>query len=618
MTSFDSGRRGEKMASRENALNTLPHWDLASVYPGLGSDAFARAVVDLQGQLDGLAQYLDEHRIPSGGPPLTDAGALSRIITGYLERVNAVRRLYRTLNVYVYSFVSTDSYNTAARRRYSELEMLGVRSHKHQLRFQIWLGRISSVLPDILRLGGPPQEHAFYLKELAEQSRFLMSEQEESLAAEFSLSSANAWQKLQRTVSSQLTVTFARDGREDKLPITALQNLLRDPDPDVRRRAFEVELAAWESAREPLAACLNGVKGHVITLNKRRGRADALHSALDQARLDRATLDTMLGVMQNSFPVFRQYLKAKASRLGRDALPWWDLFAPVGRTDRRFAFGEARDFIVQQFATFSPRLASFAQRAFADQWIDAEPRDGKAGGAFCMGVPAVDESRILCNFDGSLDQVFTLAHELGHGYHNECQIGRTMLQRITPMTLAETASIFCETIVTDALLASASTDDEELAILETFLMTATQVVVDITSRFMFEKQVFERREEAELSAEEFCEMMLDVQKVTYGDGLDQRFLHPYMWAWKPHYYRPTLSFYNFPYAFGMLFGIGLYAVYQERGAAFLAEYDALLASTGEATPADLAARFDIDIRQPAFWRSSLSLVEARVTRYLEL
>jgi oligoendopeptidase F len=192
------------------------------------------------------------------------------------------------------------------------------------------------------------------------------------------------------------------------------------------------------------------------------------------------------------------------------------------------------------------------------------------------------------------------------------------LQRITPMTLAETASIFCETIVTDALLASASTDDEELAILETFLMTATQVVVDITSRFMFEKQVFERREEAELSAEEFCEMMLDVQKVTYGDGLDQRFLHPYMWAWKPHYYRPTLSFYNFPYAFGMLFGIGLYAVYQERGAAFLAEYDALLASTGEATPADLAARFDIDIRQPAFWRSSLSLVEARVTRYLEL
>jgi oligoendopeptidase F len=235
-----------------------------------------------------------------------------------------------------------------------------------------------------------------------------------------------------------------------------------------------------------------------------------------------------------------------------------------------------------------------------------------------MGVPGVEESRILCNFDGSLDQVFTLAHELGHAYHNECKIGRTMLQRITPMTLAETASIFCETIVTDAMLAEASSALEELSILETFLTGATQVIVDISSRYLFEKEVFERREKAELSAEDFCDAMVRAQEMTYGDGLDGQYLHPYMWAWKPHYYRPGLSFYNFPYAFGLLFGLGLYAVYQDRGRDFLPAYDALLTDTGASTVAELASRFDIDIRNPIFWRKSLELIEQRIDRYLEL
>jgi pepF/M3 family oligoendopeptidase len=473
-------------------------------------------------------------------------------------------------------------------------------------------------LPQVLELEGAAREHAFFLQELAKQSRFLMSQPQESLAAELSLSGANAWQKLQGTVSSQLTVSFERDGDVQELPIAALQNLRYDPDEDVRRRAYEVEVAAWESVREPLAAAMNGVKGAVVTLNQRRGRTDALHSALDQSRIDRETLETMLGVMEDSFPVFRQYLKAKAKRMGKEALPWWDLFAPVGQANRRFTFPEARDFIIQQFGVFSGRLSAFAQRAFDNRWIDAEPRDGKRGGAFCMRLPAVDESRILCNFDGSLDQVFTLAHELGHGYHNECQIGKTMLQKVTPMTLAETASIFCETIVTDALLASASSADEELAILETFLISASQVIVDITSRFIFETEVFQRRAEAELSADDLCDIMLRAQQATYGDGLDQAFLHPYMWAWKPHYYRSTLSFYNYPYAFGLLFGLGLYAIYQERGEGFLALYDALLASTGEDTVADLAARFDINIRQPGFWQSSIRLIEARVARYMEI
>ncbi len=611
--------------SVEQVAQALPHWDLTNVYPGLDSAEFQQAVDELNRRLDELDQFLDAHEIARGLPPQA-AAALRAAVDGYLERANAVLELSSTLGDYTRSFVTTDSYNTAARRWLSLLEQCSVRLRQQGTRFDGWLGDNASGLPGLLAQPGPAQAHAFYLRETAEQSRYLMSQAEEDLAAELSLSGASAWTKLQGTVTSQLSLPFERDGRRERLPITALQNLSwHDPDEAVRRRAYEAELAGWESVREPLAACLNGVKGAGNTLNRRRGRASALQASLDQSRLDRATLDAMLSSMQDSFPVFRRYLRAKAARLGHAALPWWDLLAPVplpggaGEAgERRFSFAEAEAFILQQFGQFSGRLAGLAGRAFASRWIDAEPRDGKRGGAFCMWLPGVRESRVLCNFDGSLDQLFTIAHELGHAFHNECAAGKRPLQILTPMTLAETASTFCETLVTEAALAGAAGPAEELSILETFLIGATQIVVDITSRFLFEQEVFERRAQAELSADDFCEIMLRAQRATYGDGLDPLYLHPYMWAWKPHYYRAELAFYNYPYAFGLLFGTGLYAVYQARGPAFVAEYEQLLASTGEATPAELAARFGLDIRRPEFWRDSLRVIERRIDRYLSL
>lgn len=609
------------MSSNPNDTNLLPHWDLANVYPGLESDEFSQAIDDLKAQLQGLDDYMTAHRMDSQGSgprAWADSALLAKNIGGYLDRMNDLLRLYRTLSAYISSYVSTDSYNTTAKRLQSQLQILGVHLRQQSTGFQVWLGSIADLLPHILEHDGLTQKHAFYLRETAEQSRYLMSQAEESLATELSLSGAKAWEKLQGVICSQLTVPFERDGQVEKLPMAALQNLRYDPDGEVRRRAYETELAVWEKVQEPLAAAMNGIKGTVIILNKRRGRTDALHSSLDQARIDREVLETMMGAMRDSFPLFRQYFKAKAARLGQKALPWWDLFAPVGHVERRFTFPEARDFILEHFGTFSSRLADFARRAFDHHWIDAEPRDGKQGGAFCMSVPGVEESRILCNFDGSLDQISTIAHELGHAFHNECQVGQAPLQRITPMTLAETASIFCEAIVTDALLAQASNAEEELAILETFLVGAAQVIVDISSRFLFEKEVFERREKTELAAEDFCEIMLRSQEATYGDGLDKRYLHKYMWAWKPHYYSAALSFYNYPYAFGLLFGTGLYAIYQERGESFLSDYEALLAGTGKEGTSELAARFGIDIHRPDFWLTSLEVIGERIRRYLQI
>lgn len=598
-------------------LQSLLRWDLSNVYPGLESEEFEKATIDLKNLVDAIDRFLDEHRISraTSTSPNQDSKV---IIDEFLDSVNAALRLFSTLDAYVASYVTTDSFNTTAKRLESELEIIGIRIRKHGIRFQGWLGTVTSSLPRVLEQSGSAREHSFYLRELAEQSRFMMSEAEESLAAELDLSGGNAWSKLQGTVSSQLTVDFELDGKLQKLPITALQNLNHHRDPTVRRRAYEAELAAWESVREPLAAALNGVKGSVLTVDKRRGRIDALHSSLDRSRIDRETLETLLSVMQNSFPMFRKYLHTKAKRLGHRALPWWDIFAPVGKNERRYSWDETRSFILTQFGSFSDRLAELAQRAFEKKWIDAEPRNGKRAGAFCMRVPGVNESRILCNFDGSLDEVSTVAHELGHAFHNFSQIGKTVLQTTTPMTLAETASTFNETIIANAALSEAKTDEQRLAILENQLINASQIVVDISSRFMFEKEVFQRREKSELSADDFCEIMLRCQKATYADGLDERYLHKYMWTWKPHYYMTNLSFYNYPYAFGLLFGTGLYALYREQGNSFVKDYETLLSRTGEATPAELALNFGIDIHKPDFWEGSLRIIGEQIQEYAKL
>lgn len=595
-----------------------PHWDLSNVYAGLDSTELADDITWVKDTTDALnTLYQDELKAIT---PSSEAEAINLAISTMVDQLNAIFLKGMTIRAYLNSFITTDSFNKDALRLSSEFDQVMVKVQNVNVLLEAWVGQFKDQLPEVLALGNSAGEHSFPVTEIAEQSQYMMSEQEEILASELGLAGSRAWSKLQGTVTSQKSVEFELKGEIQSLPMPALINLHSHPEETVRRRAYEAEMAAWEEVKEPLAACMNGIKGWVNTLNAHRGRQDALDQPIDQARIDRETLSAMMGAMEDSFPTFRRYYKAKAARFGQEALPWWNVFAPVGKSEKTYTFDEARDFILKNFGGFSDELREFAKTAFDNSWIDAEQRPGKRGGAFCMAVPGVKESRILCNFDGSLDQVMTIAHELGHGYHNfnMFQKDKTPLQRQTPMTLAETASIMCETISFNAILNSVSDPDEELALLETALIGDSQVIVDIYSRFLFEKEVFERREKSELSADELSEIMEEAQAATYGDGLDPDFRHKYMWTWKPHYYSAGLSFYNFPYAFGMLFGIGLYAIYQQRGADFVPDYKNLLSSTGEAPAAELAARFGIDIRSKQFWADSLAVIGKRIDRYCEL
>jgi pepF/M3 family oligoendopeptidase len=596
----------------------LPHWDLSKIYSSLTAQDYRDDFARYESLLASLEQHFTSHSIGRTGNPLNaEDGQLAETLGQTLDKLNEISLLGETLGAFVHAILTTNSYDADAIRETSKLEILGTRRQQLDVRLKGWIGSLRDRLTRLIENNAAAQRHNFLLRLMADQSRFLMNEEMEALASELCLNSGQAFGRLQGNVTSQLKVPFERNGKTEDLPITVVRNLCYDPDPAVRERAYRTEIKGWESIRTTVAACMNGVKGTAITLAKRRGRESVLDVALEDNRIDRATLDTMLAAISEFYPMFRRYLAAKGKKLGKQQLPWWDIFAPVGKSDTKFTWSAARKFIVDNFTTFSRELGEFAATAFDRRWIDAEPRDGKRGGAYCMPIPGREESRILANFDGSFEQVSTLAHELGHGFHNRCQRGLEMLRRGSPSTLAETASIFCETLVAEAALRTAPAA-EKLMILEAQLAGATQVCLDISSRFLFETAVFEQRAASELSPDEFSKLMTDAQRRTYADGIDAATYHPYMWLWKPHYYSYDYNFYNFPYAFGHLFGLGLYAVYQQESDKFVPRYMELLRDTGQDWAAPLAKRFGIDITQPDFWRASLRVIEKQVEAYEQL
>jgi oligoendopeptidase F len=591
----------------------LPRWDLGALFPGLDSPEFAEGFDQLLSGIDNLVDLFDEVGISAASVSRSQTVPLAEF-NRVLNALNDVAQRLESMGSYLYGCVSTDSRNELAQARFSQFQERAVALDKLQTRFTAWVGTLPiEELVEHSTLGG---EHAFPLRQLHMAARHLMSEEAEALAAELSPSSGAAWAKLHDNLTSQITATLKVEGRDQTLPMSAIRNLAMDPDRDLRHRAWQAELAAWEAHALPIAAALNGVKGQVLTLAARRNWADPLDESLFWSTIDRDILDVMVEEARAAFPDFRRYLRLKARLLEINYLGWYDLFAPVGDARRTWTWPEATAFIEDQFGAYSDRLRGLARRAFAEHWIDAGPRPGKVGGAYCMWLLG-DESRILANYSPGYDGVTMLAHELGHAYHNLNEAGLTPLQRRTPMILAETASTFCETLVKEAALVDAE-PGERIYILEQSAQGACQVVVDILSRFDFEQSLFAGRRERELSIGELNRLMLAAQESTYGDALAEEERHPYMWAVKGHYYSPDLSYYNYPYLFGLLFGLGLYAIYRKEPDSFPDRYDALLASTGQASAADLAERFEIDLRNREFWRSSLAVIRDDIDRLEEL
>lgn len=582
-------------------------WDLTPLYPSFESAAFQEDLKDLKLKLTSMKERYT----------FTDVADPATEIVSYINKLNATLSSIFRLHAYAGLTFQANTADETAMRYVGQMNVLLTELTEPGVKLQRYLTTLSN-LDNILDSDPLLQEHTFIIKEQLEKAKYMLSNQEEILLSLLQNTGSNAWGTLQSKLTSSLMITLDVEGETKTLPLAAVRNLAKHDSGEVRKAAYEAELKGYSRIDEAIAFALNSIKGEVITVAKLRGYASPLAQSAFISRLDIDTINAMIGAMKDKLPAFKKYLRRKGEILGhKNGLPFYDMFAPVTESSLKFTYEDAAAFVIKHFGSFSEELADYAKQAFEGNWIDVEPRQGKVGGAFCAGLHPIKESRILTNFTGSFSDVSTLAHELGHGYHGAQVFCESALNSDYPMPVAETASIFCETIITDAALKGVS-DEDKIYILEKSLEGSTQVIVDILSRFIFETSVFEARKDAPLPISEIKALMVAAQKEAYGDGLDENFLHPYMWLCKSHYYSAQFNFYNYPYAFGLLFGKGLYAQYLNGYEGFQAAYNKLLNNTTKMIVKDVAATMDIDITQKDFWLKSLEIIEREIEEFVRL
>jgi len=581
-------------------------WSLDEIYPGFDSPEFQR-------DLEGFGKELARVKAWAIENFASRDNAMGKI-EEYLRMVLAMEKYHKLMSFSSLS-VSTNQENAAAVKNLDVVQQMMTEMSLPKTLFEKYVSE-TECLDEFIGKSELIKEHAFILKEIKAEAKHRLSEKEEELIAKLANTGSTAWGKMKEQLASTMTVKLNIDGDEKELSLSMVRNLARNERREVREEAYKAEIAGYKQIDKAVAGALNSIKGEVITTAKLRGYDSPLDMTVKKSRMDMVTLEAMLSAMKDYLPVFHKYFKKKAEILGyTNGLPWHGIIAPVGSVSMKFTIEEAADFIVENFSDFNPEMGKFARMAFDKRWIDVFPRKGKRGGAFCAGVPELRESRMLCNFDGSFDQMLTLAHELGHAWHGFCMKKVSRMNARYPMPLAETASTFCETLVARAALKKA-TPEEAFVIRENDICGSAQVIVDIYSRFLFEDELFRRRVNGSLSVDELNELMLESQKQAYGDGLDHNVLNSGMWINKTHYYSAGRNYYNFPYAYGLLFALGLYARYIKEGDAFLPKYNALLAETGMNDLAGVGRMMDINVRDKAFWEESLKVIEGEVEEFL--
>ncbi len=577
-------------------------WNLDPIYKGFEDPAFEADMISLKAEAEKINEF--SGKLPDMSP-----------IQGLREGIALQERFSELISKLAGYASLRQSANTKDPTAGSHMGRIMALYSGVAAPFAAWK-EWASKLPNLQELVAGDEnlkDYAFMFKNLADSSQYLLPGVAEAVMAKMSLSGGDAWGDMQQYLTSTVPVNY----RGNVTNLSSVRNLAYDADAQVRKDAYEAELACYDRIKDPVAYALNSIKLQTISDCQLRGYASPLERTLKHSDMKQETLDAMLGAMDEYLPKFWQYLKAKGKALGHEnGLPWYDLFAPMGKTSTKFTAQAARDYLVELFTEFDGELADMVAQAFDQAWIDFYPRDGKAGGAFCAGVECLGESRILTNFDGMFGAVVTLAHELGHAFHNLCIRDHRPLNHGYSMPLAETASTFNECVVMASAIEKAADKDEKIALIESQLQDATQIICDIYSRFRFEAMVFANRGEKFMNADALCDFMLTAQKQSYGDGLDHNCLHPYMWVCKSHYYGPT--FYNFPYAFGGLFARGLYAQYEKEGAPFVEKYKKLLYTTPIATAEDTAKVADIDLTDKNFWRAALQTIADQIDLFCSL
>ncbi len=579
-------------------------WDLSILYNGFDTEEYKNDMTVMEGLVREYSVLADEINTLSPAELVTKYVKVSEALSGVVEKL----AIYASLRT---------SANTKDNEAASMLGRIMSTTSATAAPTAVIEKAISEIenLEEVIDSTPALAEFKYLVMNIKRDSKYLLSDKEENILSRLDISGASAWSDLQSNLTSGVVVDY----NGEKITLSSVRNLAYSPDAQVRKAAYEAELACYDKIKDAVALALNSIKLQVITECDLRGYASPLDKSLYQSRMKRSTLEALLTAMREYLPAFHKYLRAKAKALGHEgALPWYDLFAPMGKSDKTYTVDEAKDYLLEIFGEFDTELHDMVKTAFENRWIDFFPREGKVGGAFDCGVPSAKQSRVLTNFDGSFSDIVTLAHELGHSFHDRQVFAHSVINQGYSMPVAETASTFNEVLVMETAIARSTDKDEKIALIESQLMDACQIICDIYSRFLFEASVFENRPMEVLSPDRMCELMLSAQKSAYGDGLDHNVLHPYMWLCKGHYYSGGLSFYNYPYAFGGLFARGLYAKYQKDGKPFVDTYKAMLKATSITDVEECALIADVDLTDPDFWRTGLKSISDRIDELCDL
>lgn len=458
---------------------------------------------------------------------------------------------------------------------------------------------------------------SYILNERRDRAKDKLSKEEEAIISALGVDGYHSWGQLYDLIVGKIKISFNENGKEKLLSVGQAFNKFSSPDREIRTAIFENWVKAWGDQADILAKTLNHLSGFRLSVYKKRGWEDVLKEPLSINRMEKRTLETMWTVISENKQMLVKYLERKATLLGLEKLSWYDLDAPYGKTASKISYQEGAEFIEQNFAIFGEKMASFAQKAFKEQWIEGEDRPGKAPGGFCTFFPESNQSRIFMTFSGTPSNVSTLAHELGHGFHTFAMKGVHHLNRNYAMNVAETASTFAEMIVADAAVKNAKDEEEKLVLLDDKIQRTVALLMNIHARFLFETRFYEERKQGPVAVERLNELMLAAQKEAYSNALEE--YHPLFWASKLHFFITGVPFYNFPYTFGYLFSLGIYAQALEEGRGYEDKYIALLKDTASMSVEDLAQKhLQVDLTQPDFWEKAVRICLDDINEFLAL
>ncbi|CAM3212867.1 M3 family oligoendopeptidase [Filibacter tadaridae] len=586
-------------------------WDLDVFFKG-GSES-----IELRTHLDEVKKKIDALEKTSTSFEVPTARDASKEIADLIEQIKDSTLNMSQAGAVIGCFLAADTTDKKALILQGEVGSLRARFSTVMLKVQQTLAKVEENTWHDLMESSELKELSFVLNEWREEVELKLSEEEESLITSLSVDGYHGWGSLYDLLVGSIKIRLVVDGKEKELSVGQANNLSSHASADVRKMSFEALEEVWEEKEDFFATALNRIAGFRLAVYEKRGWDSVLKEPLLRNRMSEDTLDAMWGAIGANKGPFVEYLTVKAKMLGTEKMNWYDMDAPVTASTKKMEYQEGAEFILKQFGEFGPELEAFSRKAFEDSWIEAEDRPNKRPGGFCTGMPMSEQSRIFMTYSGSMSNVATLAHELGHAFHSYALRPVHWMNRQYAMGVAETASTFAEMIVADAAVKAAETADEKLALLEDKIQRSVAFFMNIHARFLFETRFYEERKNGIVPATRLNELMSEAQQEAYGDALDTT--HPHFWASKLHFYITGVQFYNFPYTFGYLFSLSIYAKALEEGQGFEEKYMALLRDTAVMSVEDLAMKhLGEDITKQEFWAKGVALCVKDVEEFLEL